>query len=128
MRPRGRILVVEDNPSNRLLVNDILVYRGHEVILATTAAEARTLLKPPPDLIVMDLQLPGEDAEVLLQEIRSDPELAPLPVIVVTACAMTGDRERLLQAGFDGYMSKPIDTRAFGPLIEKYLENARSRR
>ena len=126
MSPRARILLVEDNPSNRLLVRDILSVRGHEVIEAVTAEEARIRLRPPPDLVLMDLQIPGGvDGEQLLHEIRDDPELAHLPVIVVTASAMAGDRERLLEAGFDAYMSKPIDTRAFGPAIEAHMKKAK---
>jgi CheY-like chemotaxis protein len=123
---RARILVVEDNPASRLLVRDILTHRGHEVIEAVSAEEARERLSPPPDLILMDLLLPGtEGGELLMGEIRSKKELAKVPVIAVTASAMSGDRERLLRAGFDGYMSKPIDTRAFGPLVETHLGKAR---
>jgi CheY-like chemotaxis protein len=123
---RARILVVEDNPASRLLVRDILTHRGHEVIEAVSAEGARARLSPPPDLILMDLLLPGtEGGELLIGEIRSKKELAKVPVIAVTASAMSGDRERLLRAGFDGYMSKPIDTRAFGPLVETHLGKAR---
>lgn len=127
MTARARILVVEDNPSNRLLVRDLLTFRGHEVIEAATAEEARVRFHPPPDLVLMDLQIPGDDGESLLKEIRQHPELATVPVIVVTASAMAGDRERLLEAGFNDYMSKPIDTRAFAAAVETHLRKAKCR-
>jgi CheY-like chemotaxis protein len=126
MTGRARILVVEDDPASRLLVRDILTFRGHEVIEAGSAEEARARFLPRPDLILMDLLLPGEEGgKLLVAEIRNHPDLASVPVIAVTASAMSGDRERLLRAGFDGYMSKPIDTRAFGFLVEAHLGKAR---
>lgn len=118
---RGRILLVEDNALNRRLVRDLLVYRGHEVIEATNGSEARERLKDEPDLVLMDLQLPGESGEQILREIRSRDEHRGLPVIVVTASAMQGEKERLLAAGFDAYLSKPIDTRTFGTVVESFL-------
>lgn len=120
-RRTGRILVVEDNALNRRLVRDLLVHRGHEVIEATNVAEARARLREVPDLVLMDLQLPGGSGEVVLADIRADETLRALPVIVVTASAMAGERERLLAAGFDAYLSKPIDTRTFGTVVENFL-------
>lgn len=118
----ARILVVEDNPLNLQLVRDILEYRGHEVVVATTVSEARDRLKEKlPHVVLLDIQLPGGGGESLLKEIRSTPSTARMPVIAVTALAMEGDRERLLEAGFDGYLSKPIDTRTFGPTVESFL-------
>ena len=122
------ILVVEYNPLNLQLVRDILEYRGHRVIAATTVPEARErLAQERPDVVLLDIQLPGGGGERLLQEIRRTPSMARLPVVAVTALAMQGDRERLLAAGFDGYLSKPIDTRSFGPSVESFLRPKESR-
>jgi two-component system cell cycle response regulator DivK len=118
---RARILIVEDNPINRRLVHDLLVLRGHEVVEAASVEEARERLGEAPDLVLMDLQIPGGGGERMLDEIRADPSREHLPVIVVTAAAMRGDRERLLRAGFDAYVSKPIDIMTFGPMIEGFL-------
>jgi len=128
---RIRILIVEDNAMNLELVRDILDYRGHEVVVAKSVPEARDqLVRHRPDLLLLDIQIPGGGGEVLLREIRSDPTIARLPVIAVTALAMDGDRARLLAAGFDGYISKPIDTKTFGPTVESFLrsEGAKSDR
>lgn len=117
--PARAVLVVEDNPLNRILVREILEHRGHVVIEAGTVDEARSRLRDRvPDLVVMDIRIPGGGGEALLREIRCDPALARLPVMAVTAQAMRGDRERLLAAGFDAYVSKPIDTRSFGETLE----------
>lgn len=118
----ARILVVEDNLLNLQLVRDILEYRGHDIEVATTVQEARARLRSArPDLVLLDIQLPGGGGELLLREIRASAALADLPVIAVTSQAMEGDRERLLAAGFDAYLSKPIDTRTFGPTVESFL-------
>ena len=116
------ILVVEDNPMNRILVRDILSRRGHEVTEATNVQEGRERLATAiPDLVLLDIQIPGGGGEVLLLQIRAEPRLARVPVIAFTAYAMRGDRERFLATGFDGYISKPIDTRKFGAEVEAYV-------
>lgn len=118
----SKILVVEDNLLNFELVRDILEYRGHQVEFAGTVSDARRLLhEAPPDLILLDVQVPGGGGIALLHELRGEPEFADIRVIAVTALAMDGDRERLLDEGFDGYLSKPIDTRSFGPTVEGFL-------
>ena len=118
----ARILIVEDNPLNRLLVHDILELRGHEVMEAATVDEARGALSAVrPDLVLLDVQIPGGGGEAVIREVRARADLANLPVVAVTSLAMPGDRERLLSIGFQGYLSKPIDTRTFGPAIESYL-------
>jgi two-component system, cell cycle response regulator DivK len=120
---RAKILIVEDNPLNLRLVRDLLEFRGHEIEAAATISEARErLLSFQPDLLLVDVEVPGGGGSQLLREIRADPSRADLPVIAVTAQAMQGDRERLLKSGFDAYFSKPIDTRAFGPAIESFLK------
>ncbi len=120
---KAKILVVEDNPLNLRLVRDILEHRGHEIVTARSVPGARKRLEATlPDLVLLDIQLPGGGGEKLLEEIRGNPTLAHLPVVAVTALAMDGDRERLLRLGFDGYVRKPIDTRLFGPAIESFIK------
>jgi CheY-like chemotaxis protein len=119
----ARILIVEDNPLNRLLIRDILALRGHEVIEAATVDEARAALAAhKPDLLLLDVQIPGGGGEAVIREVRKRADLADLPIVAVTSLAMPGDRERLLGIGFQGYLSKPIDTRTFAAAIETYLK------
>jgi len=121
----ARILIVEDNVLNRLLIHDILELRGHEVFEASTVDEARRALDARrPDLLLLDVQIPGGGGEAVIREVRSRPGLAELPIVAVTSLAMPGDRERLLGLGFQGYLSKPIDTRTFGAIVESYLKSA----
>jgi two-component system cell cycle response regulator DivK len=116
------IFVAEDNPVNLTLMRAVLEPMGHTVSAATNCAEARALLaRSQPDLIILDIQLPGGDGAALLRDVRADPRLAALPVMAVTAFAMSGDRERFLEQGFDHYVSKPLNIRAFRELIEKTL-------
>jgi two-component system cell cycle response regulator DivK len=108
----GRILVVEDNDKNRKLVRIILEANNYEVIEATTGEEAlRYLQNTKPDLILLDIQLPHMDGLALTREIRNQEENKKIPIIAVTAYAMKGDKERIIKAGCDAYISKPIDTR-----------------
>jgi CheY-like chemotaxis protein len=126
-RGPARILVVEDNSLNRLLVHDLLELRGHTVVEAATVEEARAALalgRERPDLLLLDVQIPGGGGEAVIREVRQRAELADMPIIAVTSLAMPGDRERLLSIGFQGYLSKPIDTRTFGAAIESYLKCA----
>jgi CheY-like chemotaxis protein len=120
----SRILLVEDNPANRRLVRDLLKFRGHEVVEANDGSEFWAKLWPLPDVVLMDLQMPGESGEQILARIRSDDRIASLPVVAVTASAMAGDKERLMRAGFDGYLSKPIDVRSFGSVVESFVKKA----
>ena len=120
----ARILIVEDNLLNRLLIHDILTLRGHQVLEAATVDEAlRALDLAIPDLLLLDVQIPGGGGEAVIRDVRSRPGLAALPIVAVTSLAMPGDRERLLGIGFQGYLSKPIDTRTFGATIESFLKN-----
>ena len=123
---KGRILLVEDNASNRLLVHDLLEYLGYEVMEAADVDQGRAQLQktPAPELVLMDVHGPGGGGEKLLQEIRGNPALQRLPVIAVTAFAMRGDKERFLRMGFNGYLSKPLDTRSFGNSIQGFLAAA----
>jgi two-component system cell cycle response regulator DivK len=120
----ARILVVEDNPMNLKLVRDVLEYRGHTIDPAVDAREAmKRLREATPAVILLDIEIPGGGGEQLLKTIRSHAEWADLPIVAVTARAMEGDRERFMAAGFDGYISKPLDTRAFGPTVESFCKN-----
>ena len=117
----GRVLVVEDNPKNLKLVRDVLTYAGYEVIEATSGEDGvRLAAELGPDLILMDLQLPGIDGAEALRQIRAT-ETA-VPVVAVTAFAMNNDRTRAFEAGFDGYVEKPISVRALPQQVSDFLK------
>ena len=108
------ILLVEDNPVNRRLAVFLLRSQGYEVREATTAQEAFEIIeKERPDLIVMDIQLPGMDGLEATRKIKAQPATADIPVIAVTSYAMKGDREKAMAAGCAGYVTKPIDKNIF---------------
>jgi two-component system cell cycle response regulator DivK len=108
------VLVVEDNARNLKLVRDLLAHAGYETLEATTGEDGLALARAHrPDLVLMDVQLPGMDGTDVLGHLRSDPATAGLCVVAVTAFAMKDDRARFLAAGFDGYLEKPINVREF---------------
>ena len=116
------ILVVEDNERNLKLLRDVLEYAGYDVRVARTAEDGITLaVSEPPDLVLMDLQLPGIDGMEALRRLRQSPRTAGIPVVAVTAQAMKQDRERALEAGFNGYIEKPISVRAFPDQVRSFL-------
>jgi two-component system cell cycle response regulator DivK len=116
------ILVVEDNERNLKLVRDVLEYVGYDVRVARTAEDGIALaVKERPDLVLMDLQLPGIDGMEALRRLRENVRTADIPVIAVTAQAMKQDRERALEAGFNGYIEKPISIRAFPDQVRSFL-------
>jgi two-component system, cell cycle response regulator DivK len=116
------ILVVEDNERNLKLLRDVLDYAGYDVRVARTAEDGITLaVSEPPDLVLMDLQLPGMDGMEALRRLRESPRTAGIPVVAVTAQAMKHDRERALDAGFNGYIEKPISVRAFPDQVRSFL-------
>ncbi len=117
------ILIVEDDPWSQRIVCDLLEMRGHEVLAASTVADARSLLARQPELVLLDIHIPGGGGEALLREIRASAD-HELPVIALTASAMAGDRERFLRAGFSAYLSKPIDVPSFGATSERYRRGA----
>jgi two-component system cell cycle response regulator len=120
-----RILVIEDNPANMELVRYVLEAFGYAVIEARDGEKGLELARAaPPDLVICDLQLPGIDGIEVAKRLRALPALARVPLIAVTAYAMVGDRERVLAAGFDGYISKPLDPQAFVPQIAAFLKSA----
>jgi two-component system, cell cycle response regulator DivK len=107
---REKILLVEDNPVNRRLAEFLLRSNGYQVIEAATAQEAFDLLKAErPDLILMDIQLPGTDGLEVTKQLKEDPNTRNIPVLAVTSYAMKGDRERALAVGCAAYITKPID-------------------
>ena len=117
-----RVLVVEDNPTNLKLVRDVLTHYGFEVVAATTGEEGvRLAAQVAPDLVLMDLQLPGIDGTEALRRLRETESTRSVPVVAVTAFAMDNDRERALAAGFDGYVEKPISVRALPHQVEGFL-------
>jgi two-component system, cell cycle response regulator DivK len=116
------VLVVEDNEVNQLLTASVLGREGFEVDIAGTSEQALEHLRDhKPDLILMDIQLPGMDGLALTRRLKSDPATAHIVVVALTAHAMTGDREQSLAAGCAGYISKPIDTRSFGSQVRAFL-------
>ncbi len=119
------ILIVEDNEKNLKLVRDVLQFRGYRTLDAGTAGEGISLAgEHRPDLILMDIQLPDMDGGTALQHLRAEASTAGIPVVALTAQAMGGDRERLLGAGFDGYLTKPINIREFPDQVRQFCERA----
>lgn len=115
-----KILVAEDDARNRELIREILVAWGYAVIEAQDGREAlQKAQETLPHLILLDIQMPGMDGFSVLQELRQDPHFAAIPVVAVTAYAMQGDREKALDAGFDAYITKPIETKTLRAQIEK---------
>ncbi len=117
------ILVVDDNPTNLKLARLTLSVEGYQVKTAVDAEQAQAILETfRPRLILMDIQLPGMDGLELTRILKSDPHTQAIVVLAVTAYAMKGDEELALQAGCDGYVTKPIDTRTLSATVAKYLE------
>ena len=117
------ILIVEDNEKNLKLVRDVLQYKGYQTIEAATGEDGVRLAKARiPDLVLMDIQLPGMDGITALGELRADPTTRTIPVMAVTASAMTHDRKKIMAAGFDGYQSKPIKVKEFVDAVREMLD------
>ena len=122
----ARVLIVEDNPLNLKLVRDVLLKAGFEVIESRTGEEGVARAQDSqPDVILMDLQLPGINGTQALRLIREDPSGADVPVIALTAFAMSEDRERVLLDGFDGYLTKPISVRDLPLEVARLLTEKR---
>ena len=121
------ILIVEDNELNLELVRDLLQHHGYETVEARNAADALTVAAERcPDLILMDIQLPDLDGVRALDRLRADARTASIGVVALTAFAMDDDRRRLLRAGFDDYLEKPIDVRAFPGQVRAVLQSIRA--
>jgi len=123
MKSQRLVLVVEDNEANQILVRAVLELEGYRVEIAGSAPEVRAMLRGAvPDLVLMDVQLPGQDGLSLTRELKADASTAHIPIVALTAHAMAGDRELALNAGCAGYIAKPIDTRTFGAQVRTYLQ------
>jgi len=120
--PGELILLVEDNDNNRMLVRDVLQATGYRVVEAENAEDGlRMATEQRPALILMDIQLPGMNGIEALKRLRADPATRAIPVVAVTASAMTQDRSQIMAAGFDGYQSKPISVKGFLQTIREML-------
>jgi CheY-like chemotaxis protein len=117
------ILIIEDNEKNRKLVRDVLNVKGYTTVESETAEEGVNLaIEKCPSLILMDIQLPGMDGITALKHLRADPETKNIPVIAITASAMTYNRVTMLAEGFDGYQTKPISVKDFLEEIRRVLD------
>lgn len=118
----ARILIIEDNPANLELMRYLLRAFGHTVFSADDGNVGVSAVRAErPDLIVCDVQLPGIDGFEIARQVKADANLRAIPLLAVTALAMVGDREKVMAAGFDGYVSKPIDPETFVPTIDGFL-------
>ena len=126
MTTASLILLVDDNDAGQLLVRTVLELEGFRVDSAGSSEEVLERLNArKPDLILMDVQLPGQDGLSLTRQLKADPSTDAIPIVALTAHAMAGDREQALAAGCIGHISKPIDTRILGDQIRKFLSAER---
>ncbi|MDZ4163547.1 MAG: response regulator [Smithellaceae bacterium] len=117
-----KILVVEDNPQNRMLLRDVLLFHGFETMEAENGQQGLEMARKfKPDLILMDIQMPLMDGVTAGKILKEDAATRGIKLIALTSFAMMGDRERFTEAGFDGYISKPVDTRALSDMIREML-------
>ncbi|MEA2725344.1 MAG: two-component system, cell cycle response regulator DivK [Gemmatimonadales bacterium] len=123
------VLVIEDNTLNLELVRDVLITAGMRVLEARSGAEGlEAAARSIPSLILLDIRLPGMDGFAVLRHLRADPLTASIPIVALTAQAMVGDKEQALEAGFSGYIPKPIDTRTLAESVRRLLEADEPRR
>src|SRR5208282_6182598 len=114
----SRVLHIEDDPRNRLLVRKLLAAEGHEVVDATDGLEGvRAALTQRPDLVLVDLNIPGLDGYEVTLRLRGEPSLSGVPIVAITA---EGDKETSLAVGCDGFLQKPIDARSFSTVLQRY--------
>jgi two-component system, cell cycle response regulator DivK len=123
--PNNGILIVDDHPGNTKLLSFLLVREGYDVRSAECAEEALQILQTfEPCVVLMDIQMPGMDGLELTKLLKADPTRCHIIIIAITASAMKGDEERAVAAGCDGYIAKPIDTRALPKIVARYFERA----
>jgi CheY-like chemotaxis protein len=121
-----KILIVEDNPTNMRLIRMVLGNKGYRLLEATDGEEALAVaIEGRPDLIVMDIQLPKMDGLEVTRRLRQTPQFRETPIIALTASAMEGDREKIMAAGCDEYISKPVSTHQFPRLVAEMLQRGR---
>ena len=119
------ILLIEDNAQNRYLASFLLGARGHAIVEATSGPQGLSLAeRMQPDLILLDIRLPGMDGYAVARALKSSAALAAIPIVAVTSYAMQGDREKCLAAGAQGYIEKPIDPDTFVAEVEQFLPTA----
>ena len=117
-----KILIAEDNAVNRELLRELLEMRGYTVVEACDGEETlRMIEQTQPDLLLLDIGMPVLDGFAVVRKIRENPRMASLPVVAVTAYAMQGDRERILNSNFDGYLSKPVNSRSLAEELDRLL-------
>lgn len=117
-----RILVIEDNPNNRLLVRDSLSFKGYAVLEAENGEDGVSIARQErPDLVLLDIQMPGMDGFAVLRALRAEPVTRELPVVALTALAMRGDQEKILVAGFNGYLAKPFCLEELIRTVQRFL-------
>ena len=118
-----RILVIEDQEDNRQIVRDLVTASGYELVEATTGEEGlEVAAREQPDLILMDIQLPGIDGYEVTRRIKANPKLSKIPIIAVTSYALSGDDKKAFAAGCDGYVTKPYSPRLLLAKIKEYLK------
>jgi CheY-like chemotaxis protein len=118
-----KVLIAEDNAVNRELLRELLELRGYTVLEACDGQEALHMIEQTqPELLLLDIGMPVMDGFAAIRKIRENPRLARLPVVAVTAYAMRGDREKILNSGFDGYLSKPVNARSLAEELERLLD------
>ena len=123
----SRILIVEDNDKNLKLVRDVLQAKGYTTLEAGTAEDGLAIARDEaPDLILMDIQLPGMSGIEALKALRADPATAALPVVAVTASVMQQDRQEIMRAGFDAFIEKPINLRGLLDTVQKVMRPGKS--
>jgi len=125
--PRGTILIVEDNELNLKLLKDILEFSGYSTVVTGLGAEALNLARQHhPDLILLDIQLPDIAGTEVARRLKADGQTHAIPIIAVTAFAMSGDRETFLDSGCDEYISKPFNLQALLALVEQHIDGTRA--
>jgi two-component system, cell cycle response regulator DivK len=119
---KAKILLIEDNAHNRYLTKFLLEQHGHEILQAETGQQGLEMAAELiPDLILLDIQLPGMDGHAVASALKSNPQLKSIPIIAVTSYAMAGDKEKCLAAGAEGYIEKPINPESFVTEVERFL-------
>ena len=116
------VLIAEDNPINRELLRELLEIRGYTVAEACNGQEAVAMVeREPPDILLLDIGMPLLDGFGVVRRLRENPRFTSLPVVAVTAYAMQGDREKIMASGFDGYLSKPVDSKSLVQELDRLL-------
>jgi two-component system cell cycle response regulator DivK len=121
------ILIVEDNEKNMKLARDVLQSRGYTTLEAVTGEDGvRAAIEKKPDLVLMDIQLPGINGIEALRRVRADPDCASIPIVAFTASVMSADRSQITEAGFDAFIGKPINLKEFLETVKRVLEAGRT--